>query len=215
VIAGVVIAGVALSVSVSSFQAASRAGGFVIVFWGAFFLGVAIALRSLFRTTGSIAADAAHKQATADLEEWESRVTSLKIALGDEWTEAAARLRAEHGKSLPDWRIAQLLRDENAAREAARLATFRRNAAVAYAPVVSELKATMTPLRWERHRRLTTGLDRVTRLEQWQLMHPGTAPPDGLDPGRTPVAEDWQVAADMRPLRLDPLGNPVEDAPPV
>lgn len=214
VIAGALIAAIAFSLSVSSYENASRNGGIAVVLWGAIFVGAALALRSLFRTTGSIQAEAARRLDAADRAEWERRAPTIRWVLGEEWTQRAAGIRAEHGASFPDWAVARLMAAENREREAERAAAWRANAAAAYAPVVAELRATMTARAWEARRRKTTDQMRLERADDrlnWyrrQAIGTRESRPSELDPAATPPAEDWQIAARIRPMQLDEFGNP-------
>lgn len=212
---GLVIAGGALSVSVGSFQGASRGGGPYVVLWGAVLAGAALALSSLTRTRGQIEADTERRVA-------EARVASLKRSMSilgpGAWEAAKLRHIAAAGHLLSEAEIANRVIVENHAREEERLARWRANAAAAYAPIVNELKPKMTAEEWEAKRLEATDSMRRSRLRAARYWLENVAPflqpelrtfPEDLDPATVPLALDWQVALDLRPIELDNDGNPI------
>lgn len=215
VVIGLVIAGAALSASIGSYEGASRGGGGYVVLWGAVLAGGALALRSLTRTQGSIEADAQRRvgQAKAEL---------LKRTMSPAaWEELKVHQSARAGALLSDAAVATRVIAENHAREDDGAARWRANAAKAYAPIVKELKASLTAEEWDAKRADARDHMRWERenAKRYWLEHsaPFLPPelrtlPDHLDPAKVHVTKDWQVAMYLRPMKLDNEGNPVATA---
>lgn len=211
VIVGLVIAGGALGISLGSYDNASRGGGTYVVLWGAALAGAVLALRSLTRTSGSIEAGSRRRTGEAHAE-------SLKRVMSPaDWQVAKQRHTLQAGALLSDAEVANRVVAENHAREDERAARWRANAASLYAPIVDELRRSMTPQEWEAKREDATYSMKASRerarrywLEQAPSLPPELrTPPKDLDPSLDHEAEDWQVAMHLRPMRLDGEGRPI------
>jgi hypothetical protein len=207
---GTVVAVVALGLSVGSYNQANRSGGNYFVLYGAVLLGALYAIRSLVRTARDVETLAARRDGEA-----KASVLKTVMTQGD-WDAESARVMAKAGTILPDWEVASRLAAENEAKEAARVREWRTNAAATFAPIVAELKAGMTAEEWEAKREDATWnlrMDREDYARYWRehlapMLPPGTRLPPERDPAQSPLAEDWQVAMRLRPMKLDAHGLP-------
>lgn len=206
VVIGIVVAGGALSVSIGSYSSASRGGGTYVVLWGAVLAGGALAVRSLFRTQGDIAARAREREGNADAELLQRTMSPAA------WKETKVQQSALAGRVLSDAEVAERVISDNRAREEAAAARWLANAAAAYASTVKRLKASMTAEEWEANRleaQESFRRDRKSAARYW-LEHSAPYLPPGsrtlpahLDPATVPIPEDWQVAMYLRPMKLD------------
>lgn len=121
----------------------------------------------------------------------------LRPWLPGEWERTRTDRSARAGSVLSDWELTEVLMAEReAAGEASRLAYMTKVQAV-FEPLVPEMKASMTPEEWEARRAsVTTGLHRDRLESGWPI---GGA------------AEDWRIAKDLSPIRLDLHGNAIPD----
>lgn len=213
VIVGSVIAIGALGVSQASFENASRGGGTYVVLWGAVAVGAAMALRGLARTQGSIERAALRRAGEATAERVKRSMTPA------EWEATKMRHDLRAGRILSDAQVASQVVAENKVREEEGAARWRRNVARLYGPIAKELKASMTPAEWEAKREDTTWRMKQSRkdaLRYW-MEHIAPAlppelrtPPEHLNPDTSPRAKDWQVAMQLRPMKLDDEGRPID-----
>ena len=209
---GLLVAGGALSITIGSYDSASQGGGSYVVLWGAVLAGAAIAVRALTRTQGGIEADARRRERSA-LAELAQRTMSPA-----DWQEAKLNQSARAGRVLSDADVAERVISENRTRADDAAARWRANAAAAYASTVTKLKASMTAEEWEAKRADAMESFRWARKDAARYWLENSAPllppqlrrlPDHLDPATVPVPEDWQVAMDLRPMKLDNEGRRV------
>ena len=208
---GLVIAGVALSVTLGSYEGASRGGGSYVVLWGAVLAGAALAVRSVARTQNDIEADGRRRVGDAN-------ATLVKRTMSPgEWETTKSKQSALAGSMLSDGEVATRVLAKNRASARDDAARWRANAAKAHAPILRKLKASMTAAEWEAKRDETTEDFRWSRRDAARYWLENSAPllpkelrslPDHLNPALVTPAEDWQVAMHLRPIKLDNDGNP-------